>query len=258
MKETRTATLKSKRVTTDNIRAIAHIIETNHRSLLENHRKRIKTNEIRQGVWEPELSAHLKTRDNVEFDTESVELLKSGGVLDTTVVKQIELALSYSAEEIRIGICVADSEYSYSGSNIRVSGTDDLWVGGVFSSLMENVNTWQNQNSIFIKLKWPISILLAIAGAAGITWLFSLLLPAPISTLQTSVLGIIISAAFWAILWILPEYIAKAYPDIEVVQPLAHERNAEKRRERLKFIITGILLPFFISLVANWLQRQRS
>lgn len=256
MIEKRTARVNRKKIKANDIRTIARIIENEYLSLLHKHENDVDNGTLSENVSKPAIHFKITTSDDTEYSSESIELLKDSGILDTKVIYRFSIGLCYYTRDIDITVDIADSQFRGYPGTIEVKGTDSIWVNGIFGKLLDAVNSWEIQDAIFKRFKWPISTIFGIITAFTIGWLITLPLQKPTAGPEMGEEAIsvfIITALFTlpTVLFLFENYLQKLWPDIEIVPVPEHERKLDKNRRILYFVIIAIIVPFVVSIFAN-------
>jgi hypothetical protein len=160
--------------------------------------------------------------------------------------------LKYYDKDKEIIVHLDDSLNTNNISYVKVRGDDSIWANGIFSKLVQSINTFEKQSSFARAFRWPLSVLLGILGAYPVAWLSTLFIPQT-EKFRGSVFGLVYIAALFTIGGLLADYFSKLWPDIEIVPEPPHEKILFKRREQLKYVITVIIIPFIISAVVSFL-----
>lgn len=194
------------------------------------------------------------TKDGSVFTSHDSDMFKEHSILDIKVIQNLELNFhAYNRADIRLDI--TDSNLTgFNHSRIYVEGSDSTWVNGTLRKLLDCVDSWQSQNSAGRKWKWPIGL--------GVTYLIGLAIVSLASTFSDvleSPVSSPVSAALPLCLigfsYFVADYVAGLWPELEIVPAQEHERQVQKRRGRLKYILTAIITPSLLTLVVSYLVR---
>jgi len=250
--EKRIAYLHTKRIKAADIRKILNIIEKEYEALQQSHKVRAEKKELSPGSMAPNAKIWLLTEDNIEYRY-FLEDFKTTDVLDTKVIIRVICNLEYRKEGIDLNISFSDSLATNYRSFIEIEGSDPTSVSGLLNRLLERTNSFEKQNILFRRFKWPISIILGILGGYFLGWIS--VLPISLeSQLRSLVFTIVMLSGFLAISLLLENFLDKLWPDIEIVPSQEHERILDKRRGYLKWVITAIIIPFAISAFFTWIR----
>jgi len=196
----------------------------------------------------------VRTKDESEYTSDKPDIVKETDILGSKVIAGLRLEF-WGGEEESISVTISDSKLKgYFDNEISVQGPDTIWVNGTFHKLLNCVDSWQSQNTIGTKWKWPLSLgITYLIGLAIVSVIsaFSDVLESPFSSPSSAVLplcGIGFSA-------FVAEYVAGLWPELEIVPAQEHEQQLQKRRRRLKYILTGIIIPLIIGLIVGYLNR---
>jgi nitrate reductase NapE component len=152
----------------------------------------------------------------------------------------------------------ADTENVF--NRIEVSGIDNEWVASTYQRLMDCINKWQNQNSVFKRYSYIFTFLIMASGlwcllavVSGLIKFFSgnqffgiyTWLPLVVSLGLTTVFAYPIKASYVDGLW----------PNIEFVPYLKHLNNKERKRSRLRTIMFVVFIPTLITLIVGLAMR---
>lgn len=247
MKEKRSFEIKSKIVTPADVRRIANLFYDISSEYVNSVQKNDPNADYRRGF-------KVVTTDGTEYSTATLDIFKSEGILDSKNVQEIGMSFWVYKLNTDISIRLRDSRYNGWGNHISVEGIESTWVSGTFSRLLECVNSWKNQSSIGKKYKWLISVLIG------------LLLGWAIGTVVLSIISVF-SAKFefsWLSPYLIPfmgfagfgtfiaeHYITKLWPEIEIVSGPEHSRELSKKRKRITFVLTAIVLPLTLGVLGS-------
>jgi len=245
MIEKRVKAVNAKRIKASDIRALARIFQDEYSRLLQMHEEDINKGKKEKYVDKPKLNSDVTTKDGVEYSSDSMELFESGGILDNKVVTELSLRLSYALKEARIWVHIADSQLARYQSFIQIEGNDSTWVHGTFSKLTECVDSWEKQDAKLKRFRWPISFFAAIVAGFSVGWLFTIPLRGAEEGSQSndaiaSIFVFISLITAMIVLFFLPDYLNKLWPDIEIVPVLEHERKLDKRRKYLWIVVSEV------------------
>ena len=198
----------------------------------------------------------VQTNDGSTFTSHDSDMFKEHSILDTRVILKLTLEFrTWGEEDIYIHVELTDSSLMrYNSSRISVQGSDSTWVNGTFAKLLDCVDSWQSQSTTGRKWKWPIGFgITYLIGLAIVSLIsaFSGVLQSPFSSPSSAAialcgLGFSLSISeYWEGLW----------PELEIVPVQEHEQLVQKRRGRLKYILTGIIIPVILALIVGWLIR---
>jgi hypothetical protein len=258
MIEKRTKVINKKRIKADYIHAIAKILQDEYDEFLRHHKHAAgKRKTVMYLVGEPSIYFRVEVIDGIEYSSDSMELFADGNILNTKVITQFYFKLSYTPMHATVTVNISDSRY-HAIHYVEVAGSDRTWVNGTFARLVEAIDSWEAQNNIYKILRWPISCFLGILGSYFIGWLLTLPLPKPDTTSEAGRLTIYIFAliaiiTFVPITFLFANYMDKLWPDIEIVPEPEHERKLDRSRNRLKYVVLAIVVPFLIAILANWI-----
>jgi len=194
----------------------------------------------------------VQTKDGSTFTSHDSDMFKEHSILDTRVILKLTLNFRTWGEE-RMRVELTDSSLMrFNTSRISVQGSDSTWVNGTFTKLLGCVDSWQSQNTTGRKWKWPISL--------GITYLICLAIVSLISAFSDALESPVSSPSSAAIAlcglgfsFFIAEYWEGLWPELEIVPVQEHEQQVQKRRGRLKYILTGIIIPLILALIVGQL-----
>jgi hypothetical protein len=235
MYEKREYSIKSKIVKPGDIRRFAKVIDETCEEFIKNRRKKDLHYDIVFGV---------ETTDGVSYSSDIMDIFNPDGVLDSKTIKRVSMHFRSYEPQAEAFIRIHDSRY-YGDSYIVVEGYDSTWVNGIFSRLLDSLNSCRNQAFIGTKLKWPMSALssvlmgLALVGIINIILNFTLggekQLPYWLSLFLVGFMGFI-SGIF-----------DKFWPDVEIISG----NRQSKASSGVKGLLYIIILPLIIAIIAN-------
>jgi hypothetical protein len=254
MLEKRSKAVTSRKVTANDLRELARLIQDEYARLREVHQEAINSGRITKYASGPRLRTRVMTKDTVEYSSDSMEPFEKGGILDTKVVTECSISLIYEAQQASVSARIVDSQSSPIKSLIEVEGNDRTWVSGTFSRLLDCANSWEKQGSVFKRYRWPISFFAALFIALSLGWLLTIPLRGTekANDAVPGIFAIIFGAAGMPVFFFLADFLDKLWPDIEIVPVPEHERRLDKRRKYLWGVISLILIPVVIAIV-QWL-----
>ncbi|PKL69178.1 MAG: hypothetical protein CVV30_06265 [Methanomicrobiales archaeon HGW-Methanomicrobiales-1] len=142
---------------------------------------------------------------------------------------------------------------SYNNNYVAVSGSDEVWVNGIFNQINELIDNWQNQDTWIYKNKRFFELfsglIIGVSSAYILTSLIYFFWPGKNFLLSFGILSFIGLYMSLFIVWPLVSYIEKLYPCIEFFMGPEHAQIEKIKREKIIFIFTIILIPFIISFI---------
>jgi hypothetical protein len=252
MIETRTLRIQNKRINTTDVKRVSEVILQEYLKLSQNHTRRVENNELAKYHRMPEASFSITTKDGVNY-TAPLEKLADSDILDSKVVTDIHFKLYYYIEDIDLRVHISDSLSSGYHSFVEVQGSDSLWCRGIFDRLKEIISSFEAQSALFRSFRWPISVIFGLFVGYTLSWIVTLLIQQP-NELRSVVISFVSVGGFMTTVFLFEDYLSKLWPAVELVPALEHERILEKRRRRLTWVITVIVVPFLIAIVVSLIQ----
>jgi hypothetical protein len=195
-----------------------------------------------------DLSFSIESVDDATYSSNSIEIFQQEGLIDTKNIKRIHMSFQSYKPRATVEIHICDSRYGF-GNSIEVSGLDSTWVSGIYSKLLDSLNSCQLQNSLGTKYKWPLSILSTILIGLSFVGIANLILN------FTSESGIKISywVAFSALglSVIMSVPIEKMWPNVEIISG----NNKLQASSMIKGIFYVILVPLIVAIIANLVSK---
>lgn len=259
MLEKREYTIKSKVVKISDLRNSAHIFFEIFNKLSNKHDEDIKKKVISEYSREPAVKFTIQTNDNAEYSTDNLDLFNANGVLDTKVITRFTYVIGYYEKSADVTLSVADSRYISYRHTLTVQGSDTDWVSATFQKLQDCISTWESQESKIKKYRLPLSIITALM----ICWIFSSIVFYVITLfthhLNNSVFYVVFAFSLGvsptAIIYV-ESFLKNLWPDIEFIPMPEHKRVLTKKRARLGWFFSIVVVPFLITLIVDLLFRS--
>ncbi|HUW97180.1 MAG TPA: hypothetical protein VMW58_15470 [Anaerolineae bacterium] len=219
--------------------------------------------------------------DGTQYDLTPTELSADDNVLDRRSIEAIELAYS-TASDYRVDLTLRRQVFSRTDySKARVTGPDEAWVSGVLGVIQSCAANWRQRANWLDRHPSLSAALLAVVFAvmnmyflflaADLAWSvaeawFGYQLPpeskrlvaavAPFSALAglMGAVGLWFGHLFWADR--LLRWVAEAYPSVELAMGPEHQRVESKRRARLRWAVSVVVVPIALALIielGKWL-----
>jgi hypothetical protein len=247
--ESRNTKLEWKVVKVEDIRGLAETFSGICTQFISNRLQMMPESERHYSI-----EYQVKTEDGSEFTSHESDMFKEHGVLDTRVIRSLALNFrTWGEESMRVEL--TDSNLmGYNGSEISVKGSDGTWVSGTFTKLLDCVDSWQDQNTMGRKWQWPIGLGITYLIGLAIVSLISLFpntLESPLSSPSSAALPLC-GLGFSGF---VADYVESLWPKLEIVPAQEHEQKVQKRRGRLKYVLTAIVVPLIIAVIVSYLVR---
>lgn len=255
MKESRRFRISNKLINRKNIIKIAEII----------------TNEYQNSYKQKRHSSVLFSiicKDSTAYESDSISVFDENGITDIKKAEKVEFTYYDHDLNRHILIVLAEGNNSYG----QISGSDSKWVSVTFMKLNEYVDSIRPQEKGIFKHKELIRHLFALLSGkllfsimyAGLDFLIG-----PIQ-IQNPSEGLLQFASFlksnevftellvyWIIPWlwglslsrILLGYIVELWPDVEFDFGQEHLKSYKKRRARMNYILTIIVIPSVLMII---------
>ncbi len=156
-----------------------------------------------------------------------------------------------------IFIYLADPELSDYYSSVTVQGSETTWVNGTFQRLLDCVNSWENQSTSVKKYRWLIAVPLTyLAGwtvAAIVIHLINIFSHRFVASVFSPDMLWLVGIGGFS--WLIAGYLENLWPSIEIIPIPEHEQKLKKKRKRIWFLLSAIVLPFAIALAAGLLVK---
>jgi len=251
IKEQRIYKIKWRVISANNIRHIAQLAQREYQSSksLDHHAN---------------ISYKLNCEDSSSYVSDSTSLFEEGGNLD--IKKALMIQINYHDYTNTRDIDIVIKEGS-SNSYFEIEGEDRNWVSGVFAELEEHLKSIKPQNQFLIKYKPIIIPILSLIIGYSISSLLDCFifnnLELPTITNQNflsfvtyisnnPLLRLIISIllrtfqGFISFTYPIYNWLLELWPVIEFDFGPEHYKIIKKRRSRVIFILTMLILPITI------------
>lgn len=249
MIESRTTEIRWKVVTLGDLRTLAETLHGICDQFIREYSQEAPKHELYY-----RLEYEVETKDGSVFTSHDTDMFKEHSILDVKVIQNLKLTF-YAEDRANIRVNITDSNLTGSNhSRIKVQGSDSIWVNGTLRSLLDCVDSWQSQNSAARKWRWPIGLgITYLIGLAIVSLIsvFSDVLESPISSPASAAIPIF----FIGFSFVVADYVAGLWPELEIVPAQEHQRQVQKRRGKLKYILTAIIIPSLLTLIVSYLVR---
>lgn len=236
MYEKREYDIKSKVIKPEDIRRFARAIDETCKEFVKNRPKK---------DLHYVLSFSVKTTDGVSYSSNTTDIFNPEGVLDSKVVKNVDMYFKSYKPSAEASVQMSDSRYGYGGGSIEVEGSDSTWVNGIFNKLLDLLNSCRNQDFIGTKLKWPMSVLSIILMGFAFVGIINIILNfAYEGEKQFPYWGSLFLLGFT---WVISDVFKKFWPDVEIISG----NRQSKASSGLKGLLYIIILPLIIAIIAN-------
>lgn len=269
MIETRTYRIPRKRFSLEDLRRIASSLEDRAAALAAKDRK-------------PQTKFSFVHTDLTTYESDSAEIFRSGGEIETKPVQLVEFRLNDFKTDTTVSLTL-DSESSR--NQLRVSSSERDWLGGTFTALVQRIEAAADSESWFTKHPSVTYHLFALGLGVIIVHLFQVLFfatlygvlaffpdsafgqwlkgPAPDLPTVDSINDILSTpfaqlflywiwgtgAAYRARAWLF-----EAWPYIELSFGPEHQLIPPKRRKAVAFVLTGIVVPLMVAVIYDMLK----
>ncbi|MBN8720494.1 MAG: hypothetical protein J0H85_13665 [Sediminibacterium magnilacihabitans] len=196
--------------------------------------------------------------DDSSYESSSKSIFEEAEILNTKALQRIQMRLQTVSNSKNIEVQFSTSLEPNPGDNYAiVSGDDSVWVNGVLFKLSECINSAQEQPSI-VKHLGTLQTITVITfliiyfriwydnveklNNDWIRLLFFVVLPFIILLLSIE----------------LVKYLKSMWPDMELQTGPNYSQIPSKKREKVKWIVTIIVVPLLVGFVydilKNWLR----
>lgn len=207
--------------------------------------------------------------DDTAFESETLD------ILDDTVVEikrpvKVEFEFWCYEQNRRISLSITHGQGDY-GNELRITADDPAWLNDNFSRLTDLINGAQPQSSWLTTLQWIFYILITIGIGSFINNFIVILLsslePSQFSQSNQEILekfkyAFIIDRtwanwlAYFSLGWLMAlpitGWLISAWPNIELDFGLDHLKTEKKKRTRITFVVTLIVLPVVLSIFIDF------
>jgi len=243
MKEKREAEIRGKIIKPEDIRRFAKLIDEICREFIK---------DISAKGLHYNLSFNIETVDGITYSSDSTSIFDPGGLLDSKIIKQVNMSFSSYRPSASAEIRILDSRHSGWGNSVEVSGSDSTWVSGIFGRLIDSLNSCIRQGLLGTKFKWPISILSSILIGLALVGVINIILNYVSNS--SNYLSYWFSIVLIGLAGIITMGVEKLWPEVEIIS------GAEKAQasSKLKAFLYLIVLPIIVALVASFISSSLS
>jgi hypothetical protein len=209
------------------------------------------------------------TDDDIIYESENPqEFFSNGRYLINKRVKVIKINYSnYNLDGAVKRIDINISNRTYSENTILISGKDELWVNGVYKYFEDYIESWEKQESWFIKFNILLRIIFALFFGTAYFFILRIIgiyiffgniqkLYIKWSDMATSdkTVVLFLTIGLSLFLGIVTGYfilkkIAELYPNIELKLGPEYLHRENLKRNKLYKIITIIIIPLIIGVI---------
>lgn len=242
MQTTRSRKLSYLFITPENILEIAEFLFQEHAQSSDEY----KTYEVKLYCINDITYEFTETDYKREYLLEKLKTRKATSVSITSRDRQKYI-------EVEIQHSTSNDNYRKS---LTIRGVDEKWVNGTFEQLNEIIGNFKEQKKLVSEnlleqfIIWYF--LLPIFTAINIAFLLFKFIPASQTVSGVGIVFSIILANF--LTWPILDAVRNLYPYIELATGPEHLQTENKRRKKLIFIVTVIILPFALNLITNFLK----
>jgi len=266
----KTHNIKFKVISSDNIRQIAKLAQSEFIKANENLEKArleykklediYRKNEINKEEFEkidrpsqinPEIKFSLIWENN-KVDSNDINIILTEDYLPNHNINQVIIKFVEFTNWSQIDVSIQQSAECWSKSDITVSGTDETWVNGIFQQLTDIANHWKKQENWIRERTILFNGLCAVILSSGIAILYYQIYSHIKSEILTLSLVFFAFSVFFTFLLsntFIEPYIRKLYPCIELNLGPDYLRITEQKRKSLIWIITILIIPLILNAV---------
>jgi hypothetical protein len=197
----------------------------------------------------------IDATDDSSYESDSIIIFEENGILDTKIIKKINMSFVSFKNSKKIEIQLLHSEKNEDSENyIWISGSDSTWVNGLLKKFEDILGLSEPQTNLTSRYLTLWFILLSALNVSAIrivnhheneiSGLLALIV----------ILGFPIASLYSLV--VLQEYLYGTYPDIELQTGPSHFRVSLKRRKRINLILTLIILPVIITVLYDVFKSQ--
>jgi hypothetical protein len=213
----------------------------------------------------------LNCQEGISYESDSVRILDDGGPIDLKKTESIQMTFYDYEFERNIDISLKEGDYA---GELSIRGTDKNWVQGNFTTLVEIINSIKPQDNVILKYKKYFFHIIAFGVGSLILLLLNLLIlrhipsePIQISSKtlfafiefiqrNTWLAYLIVAFLIWGegiITFAYPIYkwLLDLWPNIEFDFGPEHLNNQKKRRKRIWFVTTLVIIPIVLNIITN-------
>jgi len=251
--EERNITINWRVITSKNIRQIAQLVSSQHKLSIQegNHTS---------------ISYNLGCEDSVSYKSDSISLFDEGGVLDLKKTNFVQITFDDYTLSRFVDVVLIEGSYR---SHVVIKGEKD-WISSIFIDFTDLIKSIKPQSQFIHKYQGLIFHIMSIAVGYSINSLIWLLIinNSDFTGITITNKAIITFANFLRInpliefifyifsFWFggafftspVLNWIKELWPVIEFNFGPEHQKFIMKRRKRIYFVITMVILPIIIQL----------
>jgi hypothetical protein len=205
----------------------------------------------------------VKATDNSIYEGHSNEILAPGGILDSKQISSIDFDFTDRNHNASIAINLRHTN-SDSWNEVRVQGTDSLWVNGIIQKIenflesLEPQPTWARKYSFVLTIFFDICIAI-VASAILMKVILFLGKHFPLdSNSQKLSLGFSRATIFIMMLGVfsypasaLTDRIKGLWPLVELQTGRDHNQAEKQKRKTVGLVFTLIILPTIFTIITE-------
>lgn len=204
------------------------------------------------------LSYTVVAADNSSYESQDKEIFNAPEIIDTKILKRIQMRLHTVSGSKSVELQLLHSEQSNASNNfLLVSGNDSVWVNGIMSRLSEVIDSSDQQPRILrhlALLQWIVII--------TFNYIYFKLFHKDIEKMENGLVGIGLLFGIPLLSLYLVDrvkiHIEQIWPDVELQTGPHHLQQPQRKRIRLAWITTAVIVPiligFIYDLLKNWLN----
>lgn len=208
--------------------------------------------------------------DGTRWSCDSDDVLGPAGPLTTDRIRALRLDACIKKEgeaaEYSISIHISHGRRHYAdGQNVVISGSSQDWVRSTYQAFedhlarLEPQSPWgSKRRRLAVFLFWLGLMGTVLTAAFAVVQLLPLLLPSgPRETVQTDPLvlvgavGLLAAIPSMLVVERFSRMLRSTFPDVELRTGPTHGQTTLQKRKMLTFLMTTIILPFFVSILAS-------